>query len=387
MSSGQVVELGDDDLADARALGILAFGGDPTAPAPPLPVGPPTRDAWGVRDARGRLVAKAVLLDFEQWFGGRRVPMGGVAGVAVHPDARGQGWAGRVVHEVVGVMRERGQSISALYPTVVGLYRSLGWEIVGQLDETRLPTRSLGDAPPASGVTVRTAEADDAGALLDLYRRWASQVPGALVREGRPFPDPGADALEADVVSLAEDPDGRPLGYLAYDRGRGYRESAELEAHELVSLDAGATRALLHSLGRWHPVAPSTRWHGPTTELGRLLPGAVPPPERTQPWMLAVVDPPAAVAARGWAADVDVAVRVVDDRGGDTAWRLQVQDGDAVLERAGGPAPALHERGLALLYSGAADTAGVRRLGLLDGDLPGLDAALAGPAPVLLDYF
>ena len=50
-----------------------------------------------------------------------------------------------------------------------------------------------------------------------------------------------------------------------------------------------------------------------------------------------------------------------------------------------GPAPVLHARGPALLLAGAADTAAVRRLGLCDGPLPGLDAALAGPAPVLLD--
>ncbi|MCW2616727.1 MAG: hypothetical protein JWN08_3721, partial [Frankiales bacterium] len=50
-------------------------------------------------------------------------------------------------------------------------------------------------------------------------------------------------------------------------------------------------------------------------------------------------------------------------------------------------AAALHVRGLALLYAGAAGTAAVRRAGLLDGELPGLDAACAGPSPDLLDYF
>jgi hypothetical protein len=47
----------------------------------------------------------------------------------------------------------------------------------------------------------------------------------------------------------------------------------------------------------------------------------------------------------------------------------------------------VHVRGLALLLAGVADSAAVRRLGLCDGSLPGLDAALAGPAPLLLDSF
>ena len=53
--------------------------------------------------------------------------------------------------------------------------------------------------------------------------------------------------------------------------------------------------------------------------------------------------------------------------------------------------PTLHTRGLAPLYAGAVDTAEVRAglldRPLLDRPLPGLDAALAAPAPVLLDDF
>ena len=380
-----VVPLTEDHREQAWQLGRLAFGGDPSAP-PPVPTRPPRGDSWGVLDARGRLVAKAVLLDLEQWWGGRRVPTGGVAGVAVHPDARGSGTATALLRALSEVMRERGQGLSALFPTVVGLYRHLGWEVVGALDETVLTTRALGDAP-ASTCTVRTAEPDEAPALAALYTRWAQQQAGPLTREGRVFPDAAAELFESDVVAVAEAPDGAVLACAAYDRGRGYREGAELTVHELVSTDARATSALLGSLGRWHPVASRTRWHGPTDELARLLPVAVPPPSSREPWMLRVVDPVRAVADRGWPTDVEVRLRLHDPEQGDATWQLSVSDGSGVLHPSSGPAPVLHARGLALLLAGAADTAAVTRLGLLDGPLPGLDAALAGPAPVLLDYF
>ena len=144
---------------------------------------------------------------------------------------------------------------------------------------------------------------------------------------------------------------------------------------------------MLRLLGGWHPVAPATRWRGSTALLDLLLPTLVPPPVRRQPWMLRVLDPAAAVAARGWAADVDVSFVLVDPQRGDTAHRLVVEGGQGRLEPADPTGPRLHVRGLALLLAGAAGTARVRALGLLDGDLPGLDPACAGPVPDLLDYF
>ncbi len=386
MTGPHVVPLTGDHHEQAWRLGRLAFGGDP-AVSPPERQESPRQDAWGVLDARGRLVAKAVLLDLEHWWGGRRVRAGGVAGVAVHPDARGEGTASALLRTLAEVMDERGQGVSALFPTVPGLYRHLGWELVGTLDTTVLSTRDLADAPGEPRVRVRTAEAGDATSLHELYTRWASQAAGPLTRDGRVFPEPAADVLEHDVVALAEDEQGAALAYLAYDRGRGYREDAELTVHEAVSLDPGALAALLRSVGRWHPVAGRTRWHGPTEELGRVLPGAVPPPTARDRWMLRVVDPARAVAERGWAADVDLAVRLVDPERGDRTCLLSARNGQGGLEAAAGPAPSLHVRGLALLLAGAADTSAVRRLGLCDGALPGLDAALSGPAPVLLDYF
>ena len=201
-----------------------------------------------------------------------------------------------------------------------------------------------------------------------------------------PGPAGPEEAFDCDVASVVEGPDGTLQGYVLYDRGSGYRGEAELFVWELVSADPGAARRLLAALAGWHPVAPRTRWRGSTDALGLLLATAVPPTDRRQPWMLRVLDPVLAVAARGWAADCDVVLTLHE-----VPWRLRVQDGAATLELAAAGSvargPTLHPRGFALLYAGAADTAAVRRAGLLDGPLAGLDAAVAGPRPGLLDYF
>ena len=60
------------------------------------------------------------------------------------------------------------------------------------------------------------------------------------------------------------------------------------------------------------------------------------------------------------------------------------------LRRAPAPGPRLHVRGLGLLLAGCADTASLRRAGLLDGDPDGASGALdglAGRPPELVDYF
>lgn len=384
----QVVPLGVDDAQEVWALGRLAFGGDP-AGAPPS--GPRPYDRWGVRDDRRRLVAVASLFDYHQWWGGREVPMGGVAGVAVHPDARGTGLARRLLDHLVEVMGQRGQPVSALFPTVPGLYRSLGWETVGALDDTRIATRDLAPLEPVRECTVRSGEPGaDGAAVQRLYDDWARAGAGGLTRRGPMFAGGPDEAFDGDVVALAVGPDGEVRGYCSYDRGRGYHAGeGELRVWELVAAEADAARALLASLAGWHPVAATTLWRGPRQDLGLLTATAAPTATGTRPWMLRLVDPAAAVAARGFLPEVDVGADVVlVGAGPERAWRLEVGSGHGTLQPGTEDgAPRLHVRGLALLYAGAATTAVLQRTGLLDRPAPALDAAFAGPAPALLDYF
>lgn len=385
--TGGVEPLGPEDLGQAWELSRLAFGGDPGAPVPTDP-GPGLR--FGIRDRRGRLVAQVRLRDDEQWWGGRRVPMGGVASVSVHPDAQGSGLALQLLEHLLGVMTERGQVVSALFPTVVPLYRRTGWEVVGSLDETRLATRDLAPLEPSS-CTVRSATADqDDAAVQALWDGQARAGGGALTRTGPMLPAGPAEAFDADVVALAEDAEGRARGYLSYDRGRGYRDGGgELHVWELAADGPEAVRALLASLSRWHPVAGTTLWRGPVDELTLLTAGPVPVPATRQSWMLRIVDPAGAVRARGYPQDVSVsaAFRLVEADGSERSWRLEVRDGAGLLEPATAAGPLLHVRGLALLYAGAASTPLLLRTGLLSEPLPALDAAFASPPPVLLDYF
>ena len=376
--------LTDDDAAAVGRLSQLAFGwmgGE-------LPATLKGKTYVGEEGPDG-LGGIALLRHYEQLWGGRRVRMGGVASVAVHPHARGQGTVRRLMTHLLGTMRELDQPISVLYPTAAGIYRRLGWEVAGSLDDTVIPTGALGRVPDPGGVVVRTATAADIPALRGLYDAHARSTDGLLARDGIEFPAGDEGVLDHDVVALAE-VDGRPAGYVTYRRGEGYRGS-QLRVNELVAERPDAAAALLRTLATWDSVATTVRWRGPTAELGLLLPAALPPPSSSQPWMLRVLDAPAAVAARGFrGGDADAAFVLVDPDVPEHArgWRLVVRDGSGRLEPVDdSDLPRLHVRGLALLWAGAGDTALVRRAGLLDRDVPGLDRAFAGQQARILDYF
>ena len=87
-------ELVEEDFAQSWGLSRVAFGGErgSTPPAPTIP-----RRAFGAFDDAGRLLAKVALRDYEQWWGGRAVPMVGMAGVVSLPEVRGQGLVPRLL--------------------------------------------------------------------------------------------------------------------------------------------------------------------------------------------------------------------------------------------------------------------------------------------------
>src|SRR5256885_1026195 len=113
----------------------IAFGGprEPDASRRPEKYWPDGRDSWWglVAELDGRPAGFLRSRDYRQFFGGRAVPMGGLASVAVDPYARGRGVATALLDRAIVGLREAGQWISALYPSAPPLYRARGWGPVG----------------------------------------------------------------------------------------------------------------------------------------------------------------------------------------------------------------------------------------------------------------
>src|SRR5262245_39242943 len=81
---------------------------------------------------QGDAVAAGLLLvPMGQWFGGRSVPMTGIAGVGVPAERRGQGAALSLVRAALAELRAGGVALSTLYPATTTLYRRAGFETAG----------------------------------------------------------------------------------------------------------------------------------------------------------------------------------------------------------------------------------------------------------------
>ncbi|HEX2705335.1 MAG TPA: GNAT family N-acetyltransferase, partial [Candidatus Lustribacter sp.] len=157
-----------------------------------------------------RIVAHARTRPFRQMWGGRLVPMGGVAGVVVDPEYRGRGVASAMVLAAAQQARGHGDVLSALYPTTLPPYRRAGWEVAGT--QTRVTVH--GDAlrrVRGGDVRVRRGTPEDAAAIVALLeaRRAGERACGDLV--------PTAAALAKEI---AEDDDA--ITYVTADGYDGY---------------------------------------------------------------------------------------------------------------------------------------------------------------------
>ncbi|HEX5188256.1 MAG TPA: GNAT family N-acetyltransferase [Streptosporangiaceae bacterium] len=358
----------------------------------------------------GEMIGSAKYYDMLQYWHGRPVPMAGVGGVMVAPEARGRGVGKAMMTGMLTALAGQGYALSTLYPATAHIYRSLGWELAGGNYSAEVPGRTLGsllppdpqvpagrdglgEAPADAGI--RRAVPDDAGQVV--------AVLGAVHAAARDCGPVTRD--EASVRRWIADP--ALFAYLADDGFLAYRwhgdTSKAIMIEALQARSAGTARAL------WGIVAS----HASVTEVVHATVGPNDPvswltrePDvgvtRLRHWMLRVIDPVAAVSGRGFPAATDAsAVLDLADAtlpGNAGRYTLTVSAGRGSLSMvatgpsAASPSPApvaLGPRGFAALYAGVPMTT-LRAAGLaVGGDLE-TDAALDavfGCQSFMLDYF
>ncbi|WP_329476159.1 GNAT family N-acetyltransferase [Kribbella sp. NBC_01484] len=385
----RLVDLTEDHLEDVLRVRRQSFGA----------LGSGARDEWwkyavkfledgryvGVADG-DEVVAAARFWDFEQWWGGRRVPMAGVAGVVVAPEYRGRGVGSKLMRGVLRRAAEKGFPLSGLYPATTVIYRHLGYEFGGSRYKFSFQSadlRRLG----GKDVSIRRAGPDDA----ERFREVASRVNESRRANG-PLIWPLDEieewlADEDNTAFLAED------GFVLYN----WAGDEELGIEELIAGSERTARALWATVGSGSSTAKTVHAYLPPADpIHLMVETEAAKSAEIQRWMLRLLDAPAAIAARGFAAGavLELDVRIEDpdvpENSGD--WHLSVADGSGQLAKAqsSGDAIGVGPRGLAALYAGTS-LAALRGAGLLQGGSvaadPAIEAAFAGPTPYMLDYF
>jgi predicted acetyltransferase len=357
-----------------------------------------------VYQRRGEVLAGLVLHPAGQWFGGRCVPMTGVALVCVAPQHRASGIGSKLMRTTLQEMHADGVPLSTLYASTVPLYRGVGYEAAGGLYEITLPPKTI----PLRDreLTLREAQTDDWPAMDEAYRRRVAFENGPLDQqapEWRRVLRAGIDPQNPMPRSYAVWSGRRVEGYIRY---LAKREDRTLRLTDLVATTPRAGRRLLSFLADHRMGIDSIVWLGaPTDPLLLLLPERSHRVRLAGTWLMRVVDVPRALEARGYPAEVEAAIQLkVEDEllpanrgpfllevsGGRAKVRRGARAARGASHRGGLPSAKIDVRGLSALYSAHLSADQLAMTDYLEATPAGVAALrsiFTGSAPWMSDSF
>lgn len=363
-----------------------------------------------VAEREGTILAQAFLFPLEAWFGGRAVRVGGVASVAVAPEARGQGVGTGLLTGLHRASDVRGDAVTMLYAFRHAFYVRSGYGTSLSrkrlaIDPSSIP-RAWRDRAKARVRGAGRGDADEIRAAYDRQTKtrtgWLTRPPALwdrhLARERRHF-----------LIARGRE-EGTIAGYVAFELEQEESHAAtSLLVDEIVADDADARLALFGALGAMggqvaeieieledgDPLElalldPDRRRHGDEEvehALGTIVGGP----------MVRVEDVQRAVEARGYTADgsFDLVVTAGEARNGSSeeiAVSVRVDSGRAEVSAARGASSALRttRSGLASILYGGLRVGDAVRLGLVDADpktAARAEPVLALPPPAPIDPF
>ncbi len=382
----------DADLEAYARLMAAAFGSTPERSARWLGRVGPHRARIALID--DQLAAALGSYDMGHFFGGRSVPCAGVAGVAVQPHHRRKGLGASIMERFLVESHDQGLALASLYAANHPLYRRVGFELAGAYAEAGIAPDRIAVREPSG--SLRPIAEDEDAVRFELYRRMAQARAGHLDREAGLWRRATHDRDDAPLACwLAESPDGKPEGYVTLRPGPGTGISQRLTAVDLVAVSPWAVRKLLSFLADHASVVEELRFpSGPSCPFLRSLPEPRVAWHQNLGWMLRIVCLKPALEGRGWPSAVSAKIELelddplLPDNSG--RWVLELEDGRMRVRKGGRGLVRTGPRGLATIYSGHVSPVEAAAVGLLEGPddaLADLGAALAGPAPWVMEMY
>lgn len=354
-------------------------------------------------EGRPPIAACLARIPMGQFFGGRSVPMTGIAAVGVAPEARGRKLALRLMQECVREIAAEGVPLACLYASTQALYRQVGFEQAGSKFEVRVPLRQIHQGTrdlPIEPIEVMAADGRPHPRLVDSYQTFARHFDGCLDRG--PFIWKRIQQVrETAFHGFAVVPDG-PGGRIEGHVFLAQQRHPSGGRHDVVLSDLAFTtrRAGLRLLGflrDFTSMGLHLQWiGGPCHPLLTLLDQQWVEVQLRDYWMLRVTRFADAIAARGYheGVEVDACVELRDDLIPENAgrWRLRIANGRGSAERTtlDGAAFRCNIRTMGALFSGFLAPSQAILLGLAEGDAATaarLAGAFAGTAPWMVDHF
>lgn len=393
----RTVEIGEDRQEEFRAVDRLAFAWppDPEVDAQ-VPFTVPLDRAMAVEGPGGRLAAVHGSYPFMLPVPGGVVPCAGLTWVGVRPDERRRGLLTSMIATHAERSLARREPVSALFAAEQGIYGRFGYGCAADAVRLTLPRRAaLRPVPGSDALTVElaTADADVHEDLVDrLHVAAGAGRPGWLLRSTaalrrRILVDPPQWRAGAEPMQLAtvRGSGGEPRAFALLRRTSRWTEAGPefpVDVLAAVALDAPATHRLwsfLLDLDLTTTVStPKLALDDPLLSL--LVDQRPGRPRLEDNLWVRLLDLPAALAGRRYAAPLDTVLEVTDALVPANAgrWRLRSHSVDEqgtwalAVERTDDEAQLRADvRELGAAYLGGRSLTGLVAAGLAEERTPG----------------
>jgi len=349
----------------------------------------------GVERPDGSLAAVHASYDFDLPVPGGEVPCAGLTWVGVRPDERRRGLLTAMIEHHVARSLERGEPVSALFAAEMAIYGRFGYGCAADDVRAKVPRGArLRDVPGSADLTVRIDSADPdrhADLVSAVHTAAGAGRPGWIRRTSeahrrRALVDPPAwrEGGEPLRIATVHDAAGEPRAYALLRRKETWTDPGPrypVHVREAAAIDAAAAHRLwsfvldLDLTAEIHP--------GMLAVDDPLLTLLVDPRGATtrvvdNVWVR-LLDLPAALVGRRYAAPLDVVLDVTDDLLPANAgrWRLttgaEAREGwSATVTRTDDePDVRLDVRELGAAYLGGRSLDAFARAGLVTELVPG----------------
>jgi predicted acetyltransferase len=298
------------------------------------------------------MVASYGAIPFTMRANGQSMALAGVTVVGTLPEYRRQGIVRRIVEQSFRQMRERGQSVAALWASQAGIYQRYGYSLGSALRRYQIDTvdTALLVQADADLKVRRHTPVEVFDTMRDVYRSFIADRTLYLHRAA-PLWQAGVLQESKDAgpihIAICRNKADQALGYVVYtlrsNKVNHAARSQEIEVRDLVWNSIDAYRSLWAFLAS-HDLVGRISWTSapaddPAEEMfaePRMLHA-----QDTEGVFFRVVDVEQALADRGYDSDDDLVLKITADR--ETPWnegsyRLTVSDGTAQVTRTEQPA-------------------------------------------------
>lgn len=184
-----------------------------------------------------KLISQVAVYPLKVNIHGKLFDMGGVTGVGTYPEYSALGLVKEIMLQSLTKMKERGQTISYLFPYSIPYYRKKGWEIISDVMTFSLKDTQLPRKVEVDGIVQRIdLEHED---VKCVYNRYAKINHGALIRGSLEWGEYWRWDKEEMVAAVYYDTNKEPQGYLLY-----WIENDILYIKELIYLEQEARHGL-----------------------------------------------------------------------------------------------------------------------------------------------